>query len=124
LDADDADHAASVELFAASSGPWLTTQTVVAETAYFVGTRLGAEVEARWLADLAAGVILPVAIEPGDWLRIAELAWQYRDLPLGTVDASLVAIAERLNISKIATLDRRDFSAVRPVHVEAFELLP
>jgi predicted nucleic acid-binding protein len=57
-------------------------------------------------------------------LRIAELVWEYRDLPLGTVDASVVTAAERLDIAEVATLDRRHFSVVRPTHAEAFELLP
>jgi len=48
----------------------------------------------------------------------------YGDLPLGTVDASVVAAAERLDITTIATIDRRHFSVVRPSHVEAFTLLP
>ena len=60
----------------------------------------------------------------GDWLRIAELVGQYRDLPLGSVDASVVAAAERLDITKIATLDRRHFSIMRPAHTHSFELLP
>jgi hypothetical protein len=60
----------------------------------------------------------------GDWLRIAELVSQYRDLPLGSVDASVVAAAERLDIIEIATLDRRHFSIVRPAHTHNFELLP
>jgi uncharacterized protein len=66
---------------------------------------------------LAAG---PVA--PGDWLRIAELVAAYRDLPLGTVDAS-VAAAERLGIPQVATLDRRHLSIVRPAG-RPFDLLP
>ena len=45
-------------------------------------------------------------------------------MPLGTVDASVIALAERLKVSQIATLDHRHFSVVRPAHVEAFELLP
>lgn len=59
-----------------------------------------------------------------DLARIAELVWRYRDLPLGTADASVVALAERLDVKTIATLDRRDFSVVRPRHVEAFKLVP
>jgi predicted nucleic acid-binding protein len=59
-----------------------------------------------------------------DWLRIAELAARYRDLPLGTVDASVVTTAERLGVTEIATFDRRDFTVVRPHHVAAFTLLP
>lgn len=59
-----------------------------------------------------------------DWLRIAELVARYRDLPLGTVDAPVVAAAERLGGTKIATVDRQHFSVVRPAHVAAFTLLP
>lgn len=48
----------------------------------------------------------------------------YADIPLGTVDASVVTTGQRLNIHEVATLDRRYFSVVRPAHVSAFELLP
>lgn len=59
-----------------------------------------------------------------DWDRIAELVDTYADLHLGGVDASLVAVAERLVATDVATLDRRHFSVVRPRHVQAFNLLP
>jgi predicted nucleic acid-binding protein len=62
--------------------------------------------------------------DPTDTLRIAELVARYHDLPLGTVDASVVAAAERLGASEVATLDRRHFTVVRPSHIEAFQLLP
>jgi len=55
---------------------------------------------------------------------MAELTEQYIDMPLGTTDASVIALAERLDITEIATLDRRHFTAVRPRHLEAFTLLP
>ncbi len=48
----------------------------------------------------------------------------YADFPLGLVDASVIAVAERLGAADIATLDRRHFSVVRPAHVPAFRLLP
>jgi uncharacterized protein len=63
-------------------------------------------------------------VPAGDWLRIAELVAAYRDLPLGTVDASVIAAAERLGITAIATVDRRHFGVVRPRHVDAFTILP
>ena len=56
--------------------------------------------------------------------RVAELVKQYGDFPLGTVDASVIALAERLNITSIATLDIRHFSAVRPRHIGAFTFVP
>lgn len=55
---------------------------------------------------------------------MAELVAQYRDLPLGTVDASVVAAAERLKVREIATLGRRHFSVVRPAHIDTFDVYP
>jgi len=66
----------------------------------------------------------PTRSGKGDWLRIAELVGTYRDLPLGTVDASIVAAAERLDLTSVATFDRRHFGVVKPLHAEGFELLP
>jgi uncharacterized protein len=97
---------------------------VVTEVAYLLATRLGAEAEVRFLGDLAAGAFSIDPVRAGDWLRIAELVATYRDLPLGTVDASIVAAAERLDITDVATIDRRDFGVVRPRHVASFTLLP
>jgi uncharacterized protein len=96
----------------------------VTELAYLLSTRLGAEAEVRFLGDLAGGALIVDSVVPRDWLRIAELVWKYRDLPLGTVDASVVACAERLGATTIATLDRRHFSVVQPLHVSAFTLVP
>jgi predicted nucleic acid-binding protein len=59
-----------------------------------------------------------------DWRRIADLTEQYADLPLGIVDASVVALAERRELDVIATLDHRHFATVRPRHIEAFTLVP
>jgi predicted nucleic acid-binding protein len=99
-------------------------QLVITEVAYLVATRLGVTAEVKLLGDLASGALIAEAVRVGDWLRIAELVATYRDLPLGTVDASVVAAAERLRIAAIATLDRRHFAVVRPRHADAFELLP
>ncbi len=96
---------------------------VITEVAYLLGTRVGVETEVRFLGDLAAGELVPEQVEPADWLRIAELVAAYRDLPLGTFDASVIAAAERLGAGTIATFDRRHFSIVRPTHVPAFDLV-
>ena len=55
---------------------------------------------------------------------MAELVERYADLPLGAADASVIALADRLDIREIATLDHRDFTVVRPRHVDALTLLP
>ena len=46
------------------------------------------------------------------------------DLGLSGTDASLVAVSERLGLTRLATLDRRHFAVVRPDHTAAFELIP
>jgi predicted nucleic acid-binding protein len=53
------------------------------------------------------------------------IAERYADNALGLADASLVALAERLNTVDVATLDERHFRVVRPLAAgEAFRLLP
>jgi len=105
-------------------GPLLVPVLAVAEVTYLMAARLNPDVELRFLAELALGNLIVEQVHPSDWVRIAELVEHYGDLPLGSVDASVVAAAERLGVSTIATLDRRHFSIVRPAHVESFELLP
>lgn len=97
---------------------------MITEVVYLIGTRLGPEPEVRFLGDLAAGEFTVEPVAAADWLRIAELVSQYQDLPLGSVDASVVATAERLGIHQIATVDRKHFSIVRPAHASSFDLVP
>lgn len=124
LDRREPEHARCSAFLVEAPGPLLVPQTVVAEVAHLAQKRLGPDSESLFLQDLADGTLLAEPVHPSDWMRITNLTWQYRDIGLGAVDASIVAMAERLGITKIATLDHRHFSAVRPAHVEAFELLP
>lgn len=80
--------------------------------------------EAAFLRLLAAGRVIALGPATEDYGRMAELVEQYADLPLGGADASVVALAERLRVTRIATVDRRDFAVVRPKHVPAFDLVP
>ena len=73
---------------------------------YLLETRLGHGAEVRFLGDFAAGHLIPEHVAAEDWLRIAELVHIYSDLPLCSVDSSILATAERLSISDVATLDR------------------
>ncbi|MGW5574557.1 type II toxin-antitoxin system VapC family toxin [Nocardia thailandica] len=124
VDADDAHHHACLDLLQNHRGPLVVPTLVITEAAYLISTRLGAEAEVRFLGDFAEGLFEVESVHPSDWLRIVELVARYRDWPLGTADASVVAAAERLNVTDVATVDRRHFGAVRPRHVEAFRLLP
>jgi predicted nucleic acid-binding protein len=124
IDADDTHHRDCLALLESHPGPLAVPVLVVAEVCYLLATRLGAEAEVRFLGDLAGPAFVTVPVEEDDWLRIAEVVSRYRDLPLGTVDASIIAAAERLGVVTVATLDRRHFGVVRPAHVTALELIP
>jgi uncharacterized protein len=87
---------------------------VITEVAYLVSTRLGTFAELRFLGDLASAAFDVEPVHPADWIRIADLVGTYQNLPLGTVDASVIACAERLGVDEVATVDRRHFTVVKP----------
>jgi predicted nucleic acid-binding protein len=124
VDASDEHHAECLDLLETHAGPLVVPTLVVTEVVYLLSTRGGIEPEVRFLADLASGAFNVEPVRASDWMRIVELVARYGELPLGTVDGSVVAAAERLDIDVIATLDRRHFSVVRPSHTDTFELLP
>ncbi len=124
VDVRDPQHDACVTLLQEHRGPLFVPMLVISEVSYLVQRRIGTSQELDVLRDLLDGSLTPLPVEPAEWARIIDLVWTYRDLPLGTVDASVVALAERLKVVRIATLDHRHFSVVRPAHVEAFELVP
>ena len=97
---------------------------IVAEVGYLLGKFGGARTEAGFLRSLAEGDFGVDELTTRDFERMAELVTRCADLPLGTSDASVVALPERLEVTEIATLDLRHFTVVRPRHVDAFVLLP
>ena len=124
---DDARHRECVDLFTAlhlAGRRILVPGPVVAEVGYLLARQGGARVEAQFLTSLAERTLWPVELTAEDYRRSAELVLTYKDLPLGTTDATVIALCERLGLSEVATLDRRHFTVVRPRHVEAITLLP
>jgi predicted nucleic acid-binding protein len=124
---DDAHHHECVELFTGlhlAGRQLLVPGTVVAEVGYLLARNAGSRVEALFLDAVADGDFQLVDLVAADVRRAADLVRTYGDLPLGTTDATVVAIAERLGAIEVATLDRRHFTVVRPAHTNAFALLP
>lgn len=78
----------------------------------------------RILSDLHAARIDLAHVVDADLVRVMDLRTRYRDLRVGYVDAAILAIVERLGEPKLATLDRRPFSMMRPRHVAVLQLLP
>jgi len=122
LDRDDNDHEACAALLRRGDLRPVIPALVVAEVSYLAATRLGAEIEATFISALSDfDVDSP---PPQEYKRIAELIRRYANFPLGATDASVVALAERLQTPCVVTLDRRHFQAVKPAHCEALQLLP
>lgn len=124
MDRADADHEACRELLSMSSEPLLVPSPVVVELDWLASSRLGQGPFTSFLADAEAGDVTIVDLARADYPRIRELLDVYADLKLGFVDAAVLATVERLDERKLATLDRRHFTALRPKHVESIELLP
>ena len=108
-----------------SSGvPVGVSTPVLTEAGLIALSRAGPGALVRLLQSVVDGSLVVLDPDPEDYVRIRDLVLRYHDLPLGIVDASVVAAAERLEETTIATLDRRHFSVVRPLHCKALTLVP
>lgn len=122
--AGDKHHATFLDFLENHSGPFIVPILVIAEVTHVLCRDLGVVAEQKFLNDLDEDDFQVEPVADGDWTRIRALVAQYRGFPLGTVDASVVAAAERLEITQVATVDLRHFRAVEPNHCQAFTLLP
>jgi uncharacterized protein len=102
----------------------LVAVTVIPEVTYLLTKRIGPRAEQAFVRSLVDGELEVEPLVPGDLRRAADLLIAYADLPLGFVDASIIAMAERLEIVMLLTTDRKHFGVVRPRHVEALKLAP
>jgi len=120
----DRNHATCAKLLR-TTRELLLPAPVLVELDYFL-TELNSSHRAfdEVLRRIENGVFTVLDLAPVDYPRVRELCTQYGDWPLGFVDAAVVALAERERQTRIATLDRRHFGAIKPRHIAAFELLP
>ncbi len=96
----------------------------ITQVAYLLARDIGNDTAADFISSLADTELILEAPVEEDYLRSAEILRQYADANLDFVDALIAATAERLNIKRLLTLDRRDFQLIRPRHCDGFELLP
>jgi len=99
-------------------------QSTLAEVAYFLTREVGNRAVAQFLHELPKTKYRVEALDAEDLYRTAEFLTQYADSRVDFVDATIAAVAERLGIRRILTLDHRDFGIIRPRHIEYFDLLP
>lgn len=122
FNAKDKHHENCVAFFSQLRGRRLLPATVLAEVSWQL--EHWPRVEALFIEHVAMGFFELVNLTSDDLLRVSKLITKYADFPLGAVDASVIAVAERYEVDRIATLDHRHFRAVKPNHVSALALLP
>jgi uncharacterized protein len=123
-DARDRYHSDVLASVEGTSEPLLIPVTVLPEADYLLTRDIGPSAAVAVLRSVQMGEFQLESLVPTDLTRCIELLSQYADSNIGFVDASIAAIAERLRITRILTLDRRHFRLLRPRHCAAFELLP
>ena len=95
---------------------------VIPEVDHLLGRRLGSRSRLTFYAGIVEGYYLVVDLPAGAYARVADLNRQFGDRELGFVDAAIVALAEALGLSRIATTDRRHFEPLAAAL--SLELLP
>jgi predicted nucleic acid-binding protein len=116
FDRDDRYHGRAVEFVANCRSSLLTNLPVLTEATFLLQFSVQAQ------RDLLLWVHQSLEVDQdtaGDLPRIAALMEKYRDMPADFADASLVALAERQNLSRVASVDS-DFSVYRSLGKRAF----
>jgi uncharacterized protein len=112
IDADDRHHSVLKGLFEREPDPWLLPWAILPEVDYLLRAYLSTRAARMFLDDLLASAFLVEWGTASDLARAAELDERYADLGLGLVDATVMAVAERVGARAVATLDLRHFGAV------------
>jgi predicted nucleic acid-binding protein len=102
--------------------PLITTWPVITECFYLLNFSWKVQ-ENLWLFIQRGGLEI-YHLEREIQVRCQELMKQYCDLPMDLADATLVALGEKVGVSKVFTLDHKDFSIYRLKHKKRFKLLP
>ncbi len=123
-DQGDRNHQRVLAVAQSVNEPLVLPVVVLPEVCYLIASRLGHQAMRRFVSSVTSETIQVKSVTTEDLVRVHQILEQYADNQLDFTDAAIVAIAERLNITRVYTLDRRDFSIIRPSHCDYFELLP
>ncbi len=123
LNPNDSRHKACQAIYVKEAKIYLP-QSILAETTYMLRRDGSPQLVIDFLRMLVRSKFEVVALDIEDFTQIQVLLQKYIDTRIDFVDASVAAVAERLDVTRILTLDKRDFSLIRPKHCDYFELLP
>lgn len=120
----DDDHERVVEWMDMVREDLITTPMIVAEIDHLVSRDGGPSAVLAFYGDLESGAYV-AEWWPEAMSESVDAAKKYQSLGIGIADASLLALAARLETTRIATLDERHFRVVKPLTGEsAFTILP
>jgi predicted nucleic acid-binding protein len=102
----------------------LLPDMVLPEIAYLILREMDIETLVEFLRSVANGDFTLERTTESDLSRAAEILEKYNDNNIDLVDAVIFAMAERLGVEKILTVDRRHFGVFKPKHCESFEIIP
>ena len=120
----DARHQRAMQFASTNTESVILPDVILPELGFLFKRDLGYDGVVRFLNEFRHSDSLFEPLLNTDLQRVFEIAERYASAELDVVDCCIIALAERLNITRIATFDRRDFGIVRPRHVPYFELLP
>ena len=118
----DRNHERTVAALKTLTGPLYTVWPAFTEAMYLLRDSDRSQ-EALWSV-IASGAVDFAALGSDDVPRMRELMRVYRDQPMDLADAALVHVAEREDIPRIFTLDRRHFGVYRIHGRRRFLIVP
>jgi uncharacterized protein len=124
LDRTDPAHAACRSLVEETTETLIVPAVILPEVDYLTARGRGTGGFIALLRDIVGRAYVVDDLQLDDYARVAEILDRYGDQDVGFVDAAVLATVERLGERRLATLDRRHFTILRPRHVDALELVP
>ncbi len=124
FDADDPDHERCGLLLDGIDEAIIVPAPVVVELEWVATSRGGREAFGTCIDNIESGSLEVADLTVNEYGRAMALVRRYTDFPLGFVDAAVIVLCERLGERKVATLDHRHFSVIRPSHTRSLRLLP
>ena len=110
-------------IFTKKDNLYILPSTAIGEICYMLNSRFGNKIELIFLEEIIKTGFQLELLKDMDIVRIIEILKKYDTFNIGYVDASIVAIAERLKTNKILTLDRKHFEIIIPRGFDRFDIL-
>lgn len=122
--ASDIHHRDAMSFLSQNTEVMLVPDVVLPEVSYLIARDIGHSGMQTFLERFMQLDVQLEAVGMEDLARVRDIVSAYADARFDIVDCCIMAIAERLDITRIATFDRRDFSIFQPRHCDFLELLP